>query len=184
QDLGHLHLLEMERPHLILEEDEELAPGGEIIYPGISSDTITELTNCNATLSHHRKTQRQIPSTLALVDSLEQYSLLSSHPLHKASEPGILAADIHPSQDIIASGGVDADVVLFHRTSGQILSSLSGHSKKVLMIDFLFLGFGNLKFWIRRFHFSVTVWVNSVKFVSRDELLVTGSADKATHCHT
>lgn len=35
------------------------------------------------------------------------------------------------SQDIIATGGVDSTAVIFNRTSGQILSTISGHSKKV-----------------------------------------------------
>ncbi|KAF5181952.1 Pre-mrna-processing factor 19-like protein [Thalictrum thalictroides] len=130
-------------------EDEELGPGGKKIRPGIANLIIEELTDCNAMLSQQRK-KRQIPSTLAPIDSLERYTQISSHPLHKTSKPGILSADIHPKKDIIATGGLDTNAVIFDRASGQILSSLSGHSKKV----------------------------NSVKFVSRDELFVTGSADK------
>ncbi|KAF8392137.1 hypothetical protein HHK36_022479 [Tetracentron sinense] len=130
-------------------DDEELGPGGKKIRPGISADIISELTDCNATLSLQRK-KRQIPPTLASVDTLERYTQLSSHPLHKTSKPGILSTDIHSSKDIIATGGVDTNAVIFDQTSGQILSTLSGHSKKV----------------------------TSVKFVARDELFVTGSADK------
>lgn len=40
-------------------------------------------------------------------------------------------------QDIIATGGVDTNAVLFDRSSGQILSTLSGHSKKVLPFHLL-----------------------------------------------
>lgn len=130
-------------------EDEDFGIAAKRIRPGISTDTIAELTDCNAMLSQQRK-KRQISSTLAPIDSLERCTQLSSHPLHKTSKPGIIAADIHPSKDIIATGGLDTNAVLFDRTSGQILSSLSGHSKKV----------------------------TSVKFVSRDELFVTSSADK------
>jgi pre-mRNA-processing factor 19 len=39
-------------------------------------------------------------------------------------------------QDIIASGGVDTNAVIFDRASGQILSTLTGHSKKVLHFIF------------------------------------------------
>lgn len=35
-------------------------------------------------------------------------------------------------QDVIATGGVDTNAVLFDRVSGQILSTLTGHTKKVL----------------------------------------------------
>ncbi|KAL5702424.1 RING-type E3 ubiquitin transferase [Ranunculus cassubicifolius] len=130
-------------------EDDDLGPAGKKLRPGISADTLAELAECNSNLSQQRK-RRQIPASLAPIESLERYTQLSSHPLHKTSKPGILAADIHPSKDIIATGGLDTNAVIFDRTSGQILSSLSGHSKKV----------------------------NSVKFVARDELFVTGSADK------
>eukprot|EP00262_Sarcandra_glabra_P017571 TRINITY_DN6052_c2_g1_i1.p1 TRINITY_DN6052_c2_g1~~TRINITY_DN6052_c2_g1_i1.p1 ORF type:complete len:522 (-),score=80.40 TRINITY_DN6052_c2_g1_i1:264-1829(-) len=130
-------------------EDEDLGPGGKRIRPGVSAEIIAELTDCNAMLSLQRK-KRQIPPTLAPVDALERYTQVSSHPLHKTSKPGILSADIHPSKDVIATGGVDSNAVLFDRTSGQILCTLTGHSKKI----------------------------TSVKFVSRDELFVTGSADK------
>lgn len=34
-------------------------------------------------------------------------------------------------QDVIATGGVDTNAVLFDRPSGQIVTTLSGHSKKV-----------------------------------------------------
>ncbi|KAJ4968616.1 hypothetical protein NE237_015317 [Protea cynaroides] len=130
-------------------EDEELGPGGKRIRPGVSGDVIAELTECNSTLSQERK-KRQIPPTLAPIDALERYTQLSSHPLHKTSKPGILSVDIHPSKDVIATGGVDTSAVIFDHASGQILSTLSGHSKKV----------------------------TSVKFVPRDELFITGSADK------
>ncbi|KAM0949366.1 putative transcription factor WD40-like family [Dioscorea sansibarensis] len=130
-------------------EDGELGPDGKKIRPGINPVMINELTECNSLLSAQRK-KRQIPPTLAPVDALESYTQVSSHPLHKTNKPGILSVDIHPTKDVIATGGVDMNAVLFDRSTGQILCTLSGHSKKV----------------------------NSVKFVPRDELFVTGSADK------
>ncbi|KAK9287764.1 hypothetical protein L1049_016204 [Liquidambar formosana] len=130
-------------------EDEDLGPGGKKFRPGISASIIAELTDCNASLSQLRK-KRQTPPTLAPIDALERYTQLSSHPLHKTSKPGILSVDIHNSKDVIATGGIDTTAVLFDRPSGQILSTLSGHSKKV----------------------------TSVKFVGKDELFLTGSADK------
>lgn len=43
-------------------------------------------------------------------------------------------------QDLIATGGIDTNAVIFDRPSGQILSTLSGHSKKVLfLLEFLAL---------------------------------------------
>ncbi|XP_004134043.1 pre-mRNA-processing factor 19 [Cucumis sativus] len=130
-------------------EDEELGPDGKKIRPGISDAVISELTECNAALSQQRK-RRQIPATLVPVEALENYTQISSHPLHKTSKPGIMSLDIHHEKDVIATGGLDTNAVLFGRSSGEILSTLSGHSKKV----------------------------TSVKFVGRDDLFLTGSADK------
>ncbi|XP_059653023.1 pre-mRNA-processing factor 19-like [Cornus florida] len=130
-------------------DDEEMGSGGKKIRPGVSASIIAELTDCNAALSQQRK-KRQIPPTLAPLDALERYTQLNSYPLHKTSKPGILSADIHYTKDIIATGGIDMNAVLFDRPSGEILSTLSGHSKKV----------------------------TSVKFVSQGDLVVTGSADK------
>lgn len=124
-------------------------PGGNNVRPGISASVFEELTECNAALSQQRK-KRQIPSTLASVDDIERYTQISSHPLHKTSKPGIVSIDIHHEKDVIATGGVDTNAVIFDRSSGEILSTLSGHSKKV----------------------------TSVKFVARDDFFLTSSADK------
>ncbi|KAG5004038.1 hypothetical protein JHK86_028177 [Glycine max] len=130
-------------------EDEDLAPGAKKIHPGISSSIISELTDCNASLSQQRK-KRQIPATLAPVEALEAYTQISSHPFHKTNKQGIISLDILYSKDLIATGGIDTNAVIFDRPSGQILATLSGHSKKV----------------------------TSVKFVAQGESFLTASADK------
>ncbi|XP_007035246.2 PREDICTED: pre-mRNA-processing factor 19 homolog 1 isoform X1 [Theobroma cacao] len=130
-------------------EDVDMGPGAKRMRPGISDSIIAELTECNAALSQQRK-KRQIPPTLAPIDALERYTQLSSHPLHKTNKPGITSIDINLSKDIVATGGIDSSAVLFDRTSGEILSTLSGHSKKV----------------------------TSVKFVAQNDVFLSGSADK------
>ncbi|XVF66405.1 hypothetical protein PTKIN_Ptkin10aG0032900 [Pterospermum kingtungense] len=130
-------------------EDEDMGPGAKRMRPGVSESIIAELTECNAALSQQRK-KRQISPTLAPIDALERYTQLSSHPLHKTNKPGITSIDINLSKDIVATGGIDSNAVLFNRKSGEILSTLSGHSKKV----------------------------TSVKFVSPNDVFLSGSADK------
>lgn len=131
------------------EDEQEHIASGRKAYQGISAEIIKELTDCNTTLSGQRK-RRQISQELAPPEALERYTQLSSHPLHKTSKPGILSVDVHLEKDQILTGGADASVVVFDRPSGEILSSLSGHTKRV----------------------------NSVKFVPRDGFILTGSADK------
>eukprot|EP00252_Welwitschia_mirabilis_P014162 TRINITY_DN31204_c0_g1_i1.p1 TRINITY_DN31204_c0_g1~~TRINITY_DN31204_c0_g1_i1.p1 ORF type:complete len:523 (-),score=113.97 TRINITY_DN31204_c0_g1_i1:369-1937(-) len=130
------------------EEDDQLPPSKKI-RQGITAEIIKELTDCNTLLSSQRK-KRQISPTLAPVEAIERYTQLSSHPLHKTSKPGIFSADILPSKDLIVTGGADANAVVFDRPGGQIVSTLSGHTKRV----------------------------TSVKFVPRDDLLLTASQDK------
>ncbi|KAF8691478.1 hypothetical protein HU200_040622 [Digitaria exilis] len=72
------------------------------------------------------------------------------HQLHKTNEPGILSMDMHPSKDVVATGGIDTNAVFFDRPSGQIVCTLSGHSEKI----------------------------TTLKFVNEDGLFITGSADK------
>ncbi|TYI95838.1 hypothetical protein E1A91_D01G026800v1 [Gossypium mustelinum] len=130
-------------------EDGDMGPGSKQMRPRVSESIIAELTECNAALSQQRK-KHQIPPTLAPVDALERYTQLSSHPLHKTNKPGISSIDINLSKDIVATGGIDSSAVLFDQTSGVILSTLSGHSKKV----------------------------TSVKFVAPSNVILSGSADK------
>ncbi|AQK65171.1 Pre-mRNA-processing factor 19 homolog 2 [Zea mays] len=113
--------------------EDEIGPDGKKIRPGINPVMIDELTECNAMLSAQRK-KRQVPPTLAPIDALERYTQISSHPLHKTNKPGILSMDIHPSKDIVATGGIDTNAVIFDRSSGQILCTLAGHSKKTVRI--------------------------------------------------
>uniref|UniRef100_A0ACD5TP49 Uncharacterized protein n=1 Tax=Avena sativa TaxID=4498 RepID=A0ACD5TP49_AVESA len=129
--------------------EEEIGPDGKKIRPGINPVMIDELMECNTMLSAQRK-KRQVPPSLASIDALERYTQISSHPLHKTNKPGILSMDMHPSKDIMATGGIDTNAVLFDRPSGQILCTLAGHSKKI----------------------------TTLKFVHREELVITGSADK------
>ncbi|KAG0607375.1 hypothetical protein M758_8G023200 [Ceratodon purpureus] len=131
------------------EADAESEGPGKKPRQGITSDIIKELTECNARLSGQRK-KRQISSTLATPEALESYTQLASHPLHSSSKPGILSIDIHQTKDLVLSGGVDGTAVVFNRTSGELVSTLSGHSKRV----------------------------TSVKFVAKDEYALTGSIDK------
>ncbi|CAI5493743.1 unnamed protein product [Closterium sp. Naga37s-1] len=131
------------------EENARAAKRAKQQAAGITDAIIAEMTACNAKLSSQRK-KRQISSSLAAPDAVEKYTQLSSHPLHKTTKPGILALDIHPQQNRILTGGVDASAVVFARDDGQIVATLTGHTKRVC----------------------------AVKFVAPEDLLLTASADK------
>ncbi|GBG81483.1 hypothetical protein CBR_g32473 [Chara braunii] len=119
------------------------------VKAGITSDVIQELTDCNTRLSQIRK-KRQVASTLATVEAIEYYTQVASHPLHKTSKPGILSCDIYAQKDLIVTGGVDSNAVVFDHAAGRIRATLAGHSKRV----------------------------TSVKFAGKEDIVLTGSADK------
>lgn len=130
-------------------EDADAERAAKRAKAGITPDIIAELSECNKELSTQRK-QRKIPESLAKAEAVEAYTQVASHPLHKTTKPGILALDIHPSKDLIVTGGMDGAAVVLDRLAGQVTSTLTGHSKRV----------------------------SHVKFVAKEELLLTASADK------
>ncbi|KAH3758129.1 MOS4-associated complex 3A [Pelomyxa schiedti] len=87
-------------------------------------------------ISQQRK-KRRVSESLAPAMLVSRFGLLGSHPTHKASQPGITCVDVHPTlPNLIVTGGVDADVILFDNVSKTCLSTLSGHSKQVSQVAF------------------------------------------------
>jgi len=87
-------------------------------------------------LSLERK-KRVPPADLATTAQIQSFTTLSTHPIHKASEPGILCLDVHPTDDNkIVTGGADKTVVIFDRAQGKKLQTLSGHTKKLSAVAF------------------------------------------------
>lgn len=126
--------------------------GGKRAKAGITDDIIEVLTSTSAELSKGRR-KRPMPAGLASPSSIEQYGLLSSHPLHKTSEGGITAIDLSPSNDdIVASAGRDHTVQIYDRAQQRKLSELTGHTKRV----------------------------TDAKFLGHQDLMVSTSADKTT----
>lgn len=130
-------------------DDAEAERAAKRAKAGITADIIAELSECNKELSSQRK-QRKIPESLSKPEAVESYTQVASHPLHKTTKPGILALDVHRVKDLIVTGGMDGLAVVLNRATGQVTSRLTGHSKRV----------------------------SHVKFVAKEELLLTASADK------
>jgi pre-mRNA-processing factor 19 len=98
---------------------------------GISDQIKQNLISFSKRLTAERK-QRTIPKETASEEEVKNYQVLSSHPTHSSSEPGILCLDIHPSNPaLIVTGGVDKKAVVVNRESGVIETTLLAHSKKV-----------------------------------------------------
>ncbi|KAM6255021.1 LOW QUALITY PROTEIN: pre-mRNA-processing factor 19 [Spheniscus humboldti] len=78
-----------------------------------------------------------VPEELVKPEELSKYRQVASHVgLHSASIPGILALDLCPSDTNKILTGADKNVIVFDKSSEQILATLKGHSKKVTSVVF------------------------------------------------
>lgn len=52
--------------------------------------------------------------------------------LHSASSPGITCLSLHPvHENLVLTGGVDKKVVLYDRSTEQVVATMKGHTKKI-----------------------------------------------------
>ncbi|EHB02054.1 Pre-mRNA-processing factor 19 [Heterocephalus glaber] len=88
--------------------------------------------------TERKKRGKTVPEELVKPEELSKYRQVASHVgLHSASIPGILALDLCPSDtNKILTGGADKNVVVFDKSSEQILATLKGHTKKVTSVVF------------------------------------------------
>ncbi|XP_063937766.1 pre-mRNA-processing factor 19 isoform X2 [Daucus carota subsp. sativus] len=121
----------------------------EIDCQRMLDDMVEAIRESSARLRRFRRNSREIPTSLASADALQNCMLSGTHHLHKTDMPGILSLDIDISKDIIATGGADANAIVYDQVSGNVISALEGHTKQV----------------------------TSIKFVKEGELVITGSAD-------
>lgn len=104
---------------------------------GITEEIIQDLTEVNAALSKGRR-KRAVPESLATVEQLAAFTLLSSAPLHKTTQGGICSIDINPGHDhIVATGGADATIQLYDQKQQRVLGGLEGHSKRINTVQYL-----------------------------------------------
>ncbi|KAK9866225.1 hypothetical protein WJX84_007807 [Apatococcus fuscideae] len=105
---------------------------------GITPDIIEAMTACNAELSKGRK-KRVTPAGTAAMDDIRSFSLLSAIPLHKTTQGGITAIDLAPDDEtVVATAGMDATVQIYSTAESRVLTTLSGHTKRIT--DVMFLG--------------------------------------------
>lgn len=98
----------------------------------LREDVHAKIVKANKLLSKNRK-KRERPAELANPEDLAAFTQKNSFPgLHAASAGGISALAVHPSNDnLILTGGMDKNCVLFDRQAEKVLATLTGHAKKV-----------------------------------------------------
>ncbi|XP_045411584.1 pre-mRNA-processing factor 19-like, partial [Lemur catta] len=110
---------------------------GELV--GMTPKIIQKLQDKATVLTmESNKRGKTVPEELVKPEELSKYWQVASHmDLHSASIPGILTLDLCPSNtNKILTGGADKNVVVFDKSSQQILDTLKGHTKKVTSVVF------------------------------------------------
>ncbi|XP_010077904.1 PREDICTED: pre-mRNA-processing factor 19, partial [Pterocles gutturalis] len=106
---------------------------------GMTPEIIQKLQDKATVLTTERKKRgKTVPEELVKPEELSKYRQGGSPlGLHSASIPGILALDLCPSDtNKILTGGADKNVIVFDKSSEQILATLKGHTKKVTSVVF------------------------------------------------
>jgi len=70
---------------------------------------------------------------------IASYTVTEKCTLHSESEPGITCMDLHPKpemQKYVVTGGTDATIILFNRTSKNVDHILRGHQKRITGLQF------------------------------------------------
>mmetsp|Transcript_24199 Transcript_24199/g.33557 ORF Transcript_24199/g.33557 Transcript_24199/m.33557 type:complete len:497 (-) Transcript_24199:171-1661(-) len=105
---------------------------------GISQAIIQKMVKTQKKLSKARKPKvKGLQLSVAPSDKLASYEVLSSHPLHSSSRPGIMCLDVHPkNQEFIMTGGADHNAIIFNRSTKKIVDTLKYHKKKITSVLF------------------------------------------------
>jgi pre-mRNA-processing factor 19 len=112
------------------------APAGS--ETGINQEVVENMNSTAKKLAKGRKKRvKQLQADVSQRSSIKKYGVLSSHPLHGAAKQGIFCLDIHPTEeDLVLTGGLDANVILFNRKTGKIVDTLKGHKKRITSVVF------------------------------------------------
>mmetsp|Transcript_9892 Transcript_9892/g.11421 ORF Transcript_9892/g.11421 Transcript_9892/m.11421 type:complete len:503 (-) Transcript_9892:1036-2544(-) len=104
---------------------------------GITPEILGVMTGLSKDLSKGRK-KRKPAAELATAEEIAEYTQVLSQPLHKTTSQGITCCDLHPTDaNIMVTGGMDHDVVVFDKGAGKITSKMTGHSKKITAVNFV-----------------------------------------------
>jgi len=167
--------------------------------PGLDAEAKNKLALKNTELSTSRKL-REVGPEVATVEEIKQWTMTYSQTPHKASSPGILSLDLHPTnQDLVLTGGMDKTAILFNRRTGRKDATLVGHTKKVNAVrfhptsDVLMTGSADntVKIWTKggdsyKPHHNITLHTAEVVGLSlhaTNEYLVSASKDKTWAFH-
>lgn len=96
------------------------------------------MKQAHSKLSKPRKKKvKALALQVAKKEAISEYSLVSSHPLHSSSRPGILCLDLDPRDSSrVLTGGMDNNAIVFNKETKKIIDTLKTHKKKVTDVTF------------------------------------------------
>lgn len=100
-------------------------------FPGVSEELVKFFTEKSNMFSSARKSRgKALPEGLASPEAIKEYRELSCHDaLHSTSVPGITCMDMQ--KNLILTGGMDKNLVLFNTETETIEGIFKGHVKKI-----------------------------------------------------
>ncbi|KAI8059124.1 WD40-repeat-containing domain protein [Gongronella butleri] len=108
----------------------------DVDQSALPEEVVAKLTETHATLSAGRR-KRKPPTEYTSAETVQTFGALSSIPsLHTSRSPGITCADVDASGNLLLTGGMDKHVQIYDKAAGKVISSLTGHTKKVTSVAF------------------------------------------------
>ena len=121
------------------EEDKESASSDKKkvrrgdIPPALPQDVLDVLTETWERLSEERKRRKKVRPSVSK-DELESFHPSASWTVHKSDKPGVTCLSYR--EGVVASGGVDREVVVYDVEQQKVKGRLSGHQKKITSLSF------------------------------------------------
>ncbi|BGP17823.1 hypothetical protein JCM10213_008377 [Rhodosporidiobolus nylandii] len=101
---------------------------------GVPESVAQRIAETNAALSSTRKKRKPSPESATPADVKTFVQTTAIPSLHTTKPPGVSALALAKDGEVLVTGGLDKDVILFDRSTGKNLAKLKGHTKKVTSV--------------------------------------------------
>ncbi|GAA5900537.1 hypothetical protein JCM8208_000528 [Rhodotorula glutinis] len=100
----------------------------------LPADAKKRVEQTHETLSATRR-KRKTPPSAATADEVKTFVQGATIPsLHTTKPPGIAALTLAKDGELVVTGGLDKNVIVYDRSTSKIVATLKGHTKKVTAV--------------------------------------------------
>ncbi|GAA5992507.1 hypothetical protein JCM11641_001916 [Rhodosporidiobolus odoratus] len=114
-----------------MEDVETAAPQDE---SGLSPEVRQKVEQTRDALSGTRKKRKPSPETATPADIKAYVQTATVPSLHTTKPPGVSALALAKDGEVLVTGGLDKDVIIYDRTTSKNIAKLKGHGKKVTSV--------------------------------------------------